>query len=399
MKNNVVKKLIAWLCLFVAVITIIFISGVIKVKQTGQTELNNKSRELIVELNEIDNLIKNGQQDTARQQIVNIEDGIRQNILISDDNNTNNKSNVSVQKMTLIYVFSLAVVLLAFFYLYRVIIRPFKKLEGFADEIAKGNFNVQLDYERTNIFGAFTWAFDHMKNEIVRARAGEKEAIENNKTVIATLSHDIKTPIASIRAYAEGLEANMDTSIERRDRYIRVIMKKCDQVTELTNDLFIHSLSDLDKLKISTSKVQIKDVITNAIEQIDADNTDVVVDGEIISSEIYADSKRVAQVIENIINNSRKYANGSKIHIWTEKSDDKNKTYIMHFKDGGPGIMPQDMPFVFEKFYRGKNCADNPGAGLGLYIVKYIMTQMNGSVKLINHNDGLEVILELPYIE
>ena len=81
-----------------------------------------------------------------------------------------------------------------------------------------------------------------MRKEITKARSCEREAIENNKTVIATLSHDIKTPIASIRAYAEGLEANLDSTYEKRMKYLSILMRKCDEVSKLTNDLFLHSL-------------------------------------------------------------------------------------------------------------------------------------------------------------
>lgn len=81
-------------------------------------------------------------------------------------------------------------------YVYIAILRPFEKMKKFAGEIAKGNFDIPLRYERSNYFGEFTWSFDCMRREIVKARSCEREAIENNKTVIATLSHDIKTPIA-----------------------------------------------------------------------------------------------------------------------------------------------------------------------------------------------------------
>ena len=68
--------------------------------------------------------------------------------------------------------------------------------------------------------------------------------------LLKNYGNDIKTPIASIRAYAEGLEANMDTTIEKRARYLNVIMKKCDEVSKLTNDLFLHSISDMEKMEI-----------------------------------------------------------------------------------------------------------------------------------------------------
>lgn len=106
--------------------------------------------------------------------------------------------------------------LIVFGYINFAILRPFEKMKDFAQNISQGNLEVPLDYARSNYFGKFTWAFDSMRTEITRARACEQEAIKNNKTVISTLSHDIKTPIASIRAYTEGLEAKLDSTPEKR---------------------------------------------------------------------------------------------------------------------------------------------------------------------------------------
>ena len=70
----------------------------------------------------------------------------------------------------------------------------------------------------------------------------------------------------------------------------------------------------------------------------------------------------------------------------------------LHFRDYGKGIPDEDMPFIFEQFYRGKNCGEEQGSGLGLYIVKYLTEKMNGKVLLHNHSDGLEAVVSLPYI-
>ena len=279
-----------------------------------------------------------------------------------------------------------------FFVMYWGVLRPFEKLERYAEEIALGNLEVHLDFSRGNPFGAFTWAFDHMRREILKARICEQEAIENNKTVIATLSHDIKTPVSSIRAYAEGLEANMDTTPKRRQRYLSVIMKKCDQVTQLTNDLLLHSLTDLDKLQIQWEIVEMQSFLRQALQELSGERGDLILESELISVRLQADGKRLAQVLDNIVGNARKYAQGTQIHFWTVVSEN---FYEIHIKDGGNGILPEDMPFIFEKFYRGKNAKDQTGAGLGLYIVKYIITQMGGEVCLITSSDGLEVILKL----
>ena len=96
--------------------------------------------------------------------------------------------------------------------------------------------------------------------------------------------------------------------------------------------------------------------------------------------------------MENLINNARKYAK-TQIDV---KILLKGHYVNIYFRDYGSGICDEDMPFIFDKFYRGKNCGSEQGSGLGLYIVKYIMEQMWGSVVLDNCGNGLEVVLSLP---
>ena len=277
-------------------------------------------------------------------------------------------------------------------YTYVAVLRPFEKMKDYAAEIAKGNFDLPLDYARSNYFGQFTWAFDSMRREITKARANEREAVENNKTVIATLSHDIKTPIASIRAYAEGLEAHMDSSPERRERYLSVIMRKCDEVARLTNDLFLHSLSDLDKLKINAEPLEVCSFVQEAIEELAAQQDDIFFIPPTFSAYVNADKNRLLQIIENLVNNARKYAK-SRIDVSLSQ---ENGTVCLKIRDYGGGIPDKDMPFIFDKFYRGKNCGNEQGSGLGLYIVKYLAEKMGGSILLRNHTNGLEAVVSLP---
>lgn len=92
-------------------------------------------------------------------------------------------------------------------------------------------------------------------------------------------------------------------------------------------------------------------------------------------AQVTADAKRLAQVIENILNNARKYAPGARVEVWGEADDTE---YRIHIRDYGAGIPPEDMPFICNKFYRGHNAGEQPGSGLGLYIVKYILERMHG---------------------
>ena len=104
------------------------------------------------------------------------------------------------------------------------------------------------------------------------------------------------------------------------------------------------------------------------------------------------DKNRFTQVCDNIINNARKYAK-TDIDVFFTREEE---SVVLHFRDYGGGIPDENMPFVFDKFYRGTNCGGEQGAGLGLYIVKYIIGEMGGTVALQNHENGLEVKISLP---
>ncbi len=332
----------------------------------------------IVAVNELEQLAGKGDMETLREKSRLLQESLR---------SMEGGSRGNLRYLILGGVCT-ACMLAVFGYVHVWILAPFQKMKEFAGSIAQGNFDVPLDYARTNYFGDFTWAFDSMRNEITKARASEREAARNNKTIIATLSHDIKTPIASIRAYAEGLEANLDSSPEKRQRYLSVIMKKCDEVAGYTNDLFLHSLSDLDKLKITEERFALCGYMRDMVNEISAGRGDIrlTLPGQEIF--VLADARRLMQVCENLINNARKYAK-SDIDVSVEIQEEQA---CIRFRDYGNGIPDEDMPFIFGKFYRGKNCGQEPGSGLGLYIVKYITEKMGGKVLLHNHADGLEAM-------
>lgn len=375
------KKLINVTIIFISIISIITFLSLRK----NNIEENNlsKGRQLIY-INEIRKELEedNIKNENLTKAINNLEEEVS-----LFDNSKSNKIYIFYE-----YIIIISFILIIFGYAYFAIVRPFEKMEKFAEEIGKGNFDIKVDYEKNNLFGAFTWSFDHMRREIIKARSCERAAIDNNKTVIATLSHDIKTPIASIRAYAEGLEAGLDSNVERRNKYIKVIIKKCDEVTKLTNDLFLHSLSDLDMLKINTEEVEISELIKNSLSELIEEEKKVSIIGNMPKAILDVDVKRLNQVLENIINNSNKYAKGSKIEVRAEINKDN---YVIKIKDFGEGIKDKDLPFIFNKFYRGENALKEQGSGLGLFIVKYIMNQLKGDVEVYNNN-GLEVKLILP---
>ncbi|MBP5492908.1 MAG: HAMP domain-containing histidine kinase [Clostridiales bacterium] len=348
---------------------------------------NEKSRDRIVDVNEIENLMDSGESEKASEKLTDLAADLR-----ADSSKVERDSYILV-----IGGVALLCLLIAGIVVFVTVLQPLRKIAKYTTEIAKGNTDIPLTYDRGSDVGEFSWAFDSMRKELNKARASEKEAIENNKTVIATLSHDIKTPIASIRAYAEGLEANLDSSPEKRAQYLQVIMKKSDEVSKVTNDLFLHSLSDMHRLTVENKDVEVSAFTEEAVRDLDPEGKEISFMKPGFTETIKADPGRLLQCIENLISNARKYA-ATDVEVYIEKASDENgqPSLSICVQDHGKGIPDEDMPFIFDKFYRGHNHGENPGSGLGLYIVKYLMGQMNGDIKLTNTPRGLLAKLVFP---
>lgn len=389
-----------FLCAFLIISLSVFF--VITVRQQFNNEiLEEKVGSINVTLNEIkyltDDISNNEENKEPNKQLNNIveSNSIQELIKSTDLEHIGNKMILYILTVGIIMLIFL---ILLFIYLYQRILKPFENLEDFAKLIAVGRFDVSLNMERKNIFGEFTKAFDIMRNELKLSKERENESNDAKKTLIATLSHDIKTPVASIRAYAEGLTGGMNVTEERREKYLNVIINKADEITKLTNDLFLHAISDMEKMVFNSKEYNSKEVLEEILFPllIQYDNKLKVIQA-LPEQSIFTDKLRLAQTFNNIISNSAKYAKDSDIII----SFSENEEYLeCIFKDHGNGVLPEDMPFLFDKFYRGKNTdiLKIPGTGLGLYIVKYIMEKTNGYVKAKTLN-GFEVTIGIRKIK
>ena len=345
-------------------------------------DISQSSGQYAVDMNEIRHLQKEGREEEAPQKTDELLQSFRQT----------DRPSQNCWPLVLLCGSSILFFGAACIFLYCTLLQPFHRLQHFAQEVAKGNLDLPLQYERINYFGDFTRSFDLMRLEITDARQREKDAIENNKTVIATLAHDIKTPIASLRAYSEALMAGIADTPEKQNRYCTVLIRKCDEVTKLTNDLFLHSVADLDKLKIHPVSIEICSFLDNVLSELDAGKEDIRFTKPDFTFTIHADNHRLIQIFENIVVNARKYA-GTAIDVFIIKQE---KQVQITFRDYGKGIPDEDIPFIFNKFYRGHNSEEEEGAGLGLFIVSTLTEKMHGTVLPHNRSDGLDIIFTFP---
>lgn len=286
------------------------------------------------------------------------------------------------QIMLIFILLQIAIATIYFLYIQRAIILPFSQLRSFAQRVAYGNLDIPLHMDRKNVFGAFSEAFDLMRSEIKQARMAEAKANESKKELIAKLSHDIKTPLASIKAASE-VGAALSENDKNKANYLQ-IMQKSDQINHLINDLFTASLEELQELSVAVSDVDssdLKTLLENADYKHQADIT------ELPLCRVSADRLRLQQVFDNIFANSYKYAQTAII----VNSTLTDEYLIIAIEDYGGGVDEQELLHLKEKYVRGKHSTIIEGAGLGLYIADYLMKMMKGALTIENGKHGFLV--------
>lgn len=272
-------------------------------------------------------------------------------------------------------------------HLNRTIIKPFEKLKGFAERIAEGNLEIPLEMDRQNLFGAFTESFDIMRSELKKARMAEAQANASKNELVARLSHDIKTPVASIKAASE-VGAALAESEKTKNNYLQIILK-ADQIDTLITNLFSAALEELQQLSAVP-----EDLESTELETIleNSNYLHLAKIPDIPDCILYTDKLRLQQVFDNLFTNSHKYA-GSEIDISISQD---SRFLIVSIEDYGGGVNQEDLPHLKERFWRGSNTKSVEGAGLGLYISDYFMKEMLGELMMENGENGLKATVKIP---
>ena len=265
--------------------------------------------------------------------------------------------------------------------LHRTMVVPFRKLEQFAQRVAGGSLDIPLEMDRHNLFGAFTESFDLMRSQLKQARLAEAKAAAAKKELVAKLSHDINTPVASIKAASE-VGAALAEDGKNRENY-QQITQKADQINTLVTNLFSATLEELQELTVTPSDLKSGELRT-LLEN--ADYLHRAALPAIPDCLLLADRLRLQQVFDNLFANSYKYAD-TKIDVTAEL---KEGYLTVCLEDCGGGVSEQELRHLKEKFKRGANASGIEGAGLGLYISDHCMREMGGRLELENGASGLK---------
>lgn len=265
-------------------------------------------------------------------------------------------------------------------YVYHKVLKPFWNMRNLSYELAKGNLSMPVKEEKSKLFGRFLWGMDMLREKLEETKEKELAFQKERKTLILSLSHDIKTPLSSIELYSKALSEDLYDTQERKNEALQGIAKNVKEIKGYVNEIVTASREDFLNLEVRMEEYYLSDVMKGTKsyykDKLSVIHTEFEMD-EISECLVRGDKNRMGEVLQNVMENAIKYGDGKCIRIsFGEEEDCK----LIHIENSGCSLKKEELPNLFDSFYRGSNSAGMKGNGLGLYICKTLMRKMDGEI-------------------
>ena len=272
------------------------------------------------------------------------------------------------------------VTIMVLVYVYQKVLKPFQDMSNLSYELAKGNLSMPVKEEKSKMFGHFLWGMNMLREKLEDNKEKELAFQKERKTLILSLSHDIKTPLSSIELYSKALSENLYDTQERKDKALQGIIRNVKEIKGYVDEIVTASREDFLNLEVSMGEYYLSEVmkVTENYykDKLSVIHTEFQVD-EISECLVKGDKDRMVEVLQNVMENAIKYGDGKSIRIsFGEEEDCK----LVHIENSGCNLKKEELPNIFDSFYRGSNSNDVKGSGLGLYICKILMRKMDGEI-------------------
>ncbi len=281
-------------------------------------------------------------------------------------------------------------------YIRQQIIVPFHKLEQIPYELSKGNLTIPLKEKQTKYFGKFIWGTNLLREQLETRRKDELELYRKQKTMLLSLTHDIKTPLSVIKLNAQALEKGLYTEIEKQQELARDISSKVDEIEQYVSGITELSRDDFLKLDVNNRELYLSQVITE-IQSYYQDKLSLIhtsfIIGEYTDCIVCGDAERLIEVLQNLLENAIKYGDGKEIRLSCDREED---CVLLSVTNTGASLSVEEIPHIFDSFYRGTNTEGNAGSGLGLYICRKLMMMMHGDIYARIDGELFEVTVVIP---
>ena len=279
------------------------------------------------------------------------------------------------------------------------IMEPLDELAAGAKRIRENDLTEDINYSGDIEFENVCDTFNKMQKHILREQEKNRKYEKARTDMIAGISHDLRTPLTAIRGTIKGLMDGIASTPEKQDRFLETAYRRTGEMDLLLNQLFYLSKIETGNMPITLRKIEISSFIKNYVQAkqglVEDEKEELIEETKEITAEVAVDPEQLQRIFDNLLENSRKY--GEKVPL--KMKIDLRKMpggILIRFSDNGVGVPENKLPYVFDEFYRVDESRNKKeGNGLGLYIVKYLIEAMGGTVRAENE-DGFVVSMELP---
>ena len=260
------------------------------------------------------------------------------------------------------------------------ILLPFENLTNVPYELSKGNLTCPIKEDKSRFFGRFIWGVDLLRENMEQQKQRELDLQRDKKMLLLSLSHDIKTPLSAIKLYSKALSKGLYDGREKQIEIAESINTKADEIESYVLQIITASREDFLSLEVEMGEFYLSELISKIklyyTEKLRLIRTDFFV-GSYMDRLLKGDLDRSVEVLQNVMENAIKYGDGKSIDIQISEEDG---CLLITVRNSGCTLSENELPHIFESFWRGENAENEKCSGLGLYINRQLMHKMNGEI-------------------
>jgi len=290
------------------------------------------------------------------------------------------------------------------------IVRPLKALCEGGRQLHGLNLAYRINYQNDDEFRPACDAFDEMAAKLEASAAEQQKNEANRRELIAGISHDLRTPLTSIKGYLEGLEAGVASTPAMREKYFATIKNKASDLEHIIEQLFLFSKLDMDEFPLTLRRVAIAPTIRNVIEEIAGEYAmrgldihfaemppDMTIEGTVVSADTLYLRNVIINILENSVTHKTEERGRMEINFTWAAATAAHDRIMLRFVDDGPGVAANALDKIFDAHYRADPSRNKKGSGLGLAIISKIVERMGGTCRAeLPAAGGLAIVIALP---
>ena len=293
------------------------------------------------------------------------------------------RQNSIIRKAVIINLFFAAVILtvmIMLYYFYRHLIVPFGRINDVPKELARGNLAVPIPEEKGRFFGKFTWGVNLLRESIEKDREHELEMQRDKKLLLLSLSHDIKTPLSAIKLNSRALARGLYKDEDKRREAAESINRHADEIESFVSQITQAASEDFMSFEVNRGEEFLSRIVQKIYDryapQLAMSGTELET-GEYRDAILSCDPDRLAECLQNLMENAIKYGDGRLISL---SFDQQDGCQLITVRNTGCTLGSEELTEIFGSFRRGSNSDGVKGSGLGLFICRKLMTMMNGDI-------------------